>query len=66
MNLREWSLKMRQTKVSPNTQLYSEHQTVYTLRVKSHRSKVSRHKDEPRVAGKLHVARTWLSIEVYK
>lgn len=57
---------MRQTKVSPDTQLYSEHQTVRTLRVESHRSKVSSHRDKPHVAGKLHVTKTWFSVEVCK
>ena len=52
---------MRQTKVSCNSQLYSEHQTVYTLRVKkSHPSKVCNHKD------KTHVGETCFSTEAYK
>lgn len=34
MDLGEWGLKMRQTKVSYNSYLYSELQTIYTLRVK--------------------------------
>jgi hypothetical protein len=41
VNLREQRLKTRLTKISCNSQLYAEHRTVYTLRVrKSHMSKV--------------------------
>lgn len=48
--LGEQSLKMSQTKVPCNSQLYSEHQIIYTLRVKkSHQSKVSKHKNKPQV-----------------
>lgn len=57
---------MRQTKVSCNSQLYSGHQTIYTLRVKSPRSKISKHENKPHVVGKLHVAKTCFSIEAYK
>ena len=32
--LGEWSLKMMQIKVSHNSQLYSEHQTIYILSIK--------------------------------
>lgn len=41
---------MRQTKVPCNSQLYLEHQEIYTLRVKSHMSEVSIHKDKAQVA----------------
>ena len=58
---------MRQTKVSCNSQLYSEPQTVYTLGgKKDHPNKVLvsealyNHKDKP------HVAKTCFSIEAYK
>ena len=34
VNLGEWGLNMSRTEVSCNSQLYSEHQTIYTLRVK--------------------------------
>lgn len=38
--------KVRQTKVSCNSQLYSVHETIYTLRVKkNHVSKVLNHKE---------------------
>lgn len=33
LNLGEWSLKLRQANVSCKSQLYSEYQTVYNLRV---------------------------------
>lgn len=60
-DLRGWSLKMRRTKVSSNSQLYSEHQTIITLRVKrSHVNKVYNDKGKP------HVTRTYFSIEWYK
>ena len=50
MNLGEQGLRMRQTKVSCNSQLYSVHETIYTLRVKkNHMSKVFNHKDKPHV-----------------
>lgn len=58
VNLGKRSLKMRQTKVSCNRQLYSEHQTVYTLRVKeSHQSEGYNHKD------KLHMAKICFFLE---
>lgn len=45
------SLKMRWTKVSCKGQLYSESQTIYTLRVKkSHMSKKHIHGDKQHVA----------------
>lgn len=45
MNLAEWGLKMRQAEVSCNSQLHSEHKTVYTLRVrKSHVKKECNHR----------------------
>ena len=51
---------MRQTKASRNSQLYSEHQTIYTLRVKNnHLSNVHSHKD------KAHVAKSCFSLGVY-
>jgi hypothetical protein len=51
---------MRQTKVSCNIQLYSEHQTIRTLRVKKrHPSKFYSHK------GRLNTTKTFL-IEAYK
>lgn len=34
MNLGEQDLKLNLTKISCNSQLYSEHQTIYILRVK--------------------------------
>lgn len=34
VNLEEWSLKMRWTEIACNSQLYSKHQTIYTLKVK--------------------------------
>jgi hypothetical protein len=51
MNLGERGLKMKQTKVSCNSQeFYSEYHPVYTLRVKeNHMSKVFNHKDKPHV-----------------
>lgn len=57
---------MRQTEVSGSSQLYSEHQTVYTLRIKSHMSKVSSHKDKPLMVDKPHMAKACFSIEAYK
>ena len=55
------ALLMRWNKVPCNSQLYSEHQTIYSLRVKrSHMSKVSIHKGKP------HGEKTCFSIEVYK
>ena len=54
-------------KVSRSSQLYSEHQTIYTLRVKrSHMSKVYNHEGKMHMAGKRHVAKTCFSIEAYK
>lgn len=48
---------MRQTKVSCNSQLYSEHQTIYILKVrKSRLSEVFN----------LHVANTWFFIDTHK
>lgn len=47
------------TKVSRNSQLYLEHQTVYALRLKrSHMSKVCNHKGKPQKADRQHVAGT--------
>jgi hypothetical protein len=62
VNLGEQGLKMRlTTTVSCSSQVYSEHQAVYTLRVKkSHRSKVCNHKD------KTHMAKTCFLTEAYK
>lgn len=49
---------MSQAKVSRNGQLYSEHQTIYTPRVKrSHMNKVYSHR------GKLHMDKPCFSIE---
>ena len=59
INLEEQGLKMWQNKVSQNTQLYLEHQTIYTLRVKkSNLSKMYSHKDEPPMADKCHMTKT--------
>jgi hypothetical protein len=61
VNLGDQGLKMRQFKVSCRSQLYSQHQTIYTLRVKkSHPSSVDNHKDKP------HVANPCLLIQAYK
>ena len=50
MNLGGWC-ELRWAKASCNRQLYSEHQTVYTLEVKkSHLSKLLSHKDKPYMA----------------
>ena len=58
---------MRDNKVSCNHQFYSEHQTIYTIRVrKSHMSKVYNHKDKLRVADKPHSEETCFSIEAHK
>lgn len=55
------SMNLRQTNVSRNSQLYSEHQTLYTLRVEKKRmSKVCNHTD------KLHMAKTRFSIEAHE
>jgi hypothetical protein len=46
---------MGQTKVSCNIQFYSEHQTIYTLRIKkSHMSKLYNHKVRSHIVGKSH------------
>lgn len=59
--LGEWSLKVIWTKALCNSQLYSEHQTMYALKVKeNHISKVYNHKD------KLHVAKACFSMEANK
>ena len=48
---------MRWTKVSGKSQLYSEHQTIYTLKVKKNlESKVYNHKDKLHVTDKPHFA----------
>jgi hypothetical protein len=48
MNLEEWGLNMNQTNVLCNGQLYSEHLTIYTSRVKkNHLSEVYNYKDKP-------------------
>ena len=59
---------MRWTKVSYNSQLYTKHQTIYTLCIKrSHMSKVYNHKDKQHVVDKLHAAKTCFSpIEAHK
>lgn len=50
-DLGEWSLQMRLTEVSGDSQLYSEHRIICTLRVKkTHTSKVHNHKDVPHMA----------------
>lgn len=41
---------MRGTKVSCNFKLYSENQTIYSLKDKSYMSKVSNHVDMPSMA----------------
>ena len=54
-------------KVSRSSQLYSEHQTIYTLRVKrSHMSKLYNHKGKSHVVDKLHLAETYFSIKAYE
>ena len=58
VNLGEWGLKMRLTKVSSHNQLYSEHHTISALRVK--KGKVYNHKDT------LHKGNTCLSTEIHK
>lgn len=56
-DLREWSLKIRHTKISCHGQLYSEHQAVYTLRVKrKYTSKV--YKGQATCVDKPHRAKT--------
>lgn len=61
VNLWEWGWKLRQIKVSCNSHFYSEHQTIYTLRVKrSHMRKAYRHNDE------LHAVKTCFSRQAYK
>lgn len=58
VNLGKRGLKIRQTVVSRNRQLYSEHQTVSTLRVtKNGLSKMYNHKD------KTHVTKTCFCLE---
>lgn len=50
MNLGKRGIKMGWTKVSRNSQLYSEHQAVYSLRVqKSYLRKEYNLSDKPRV-----------------
>ena len=52
-NLGEWGLQMRNSTVLCKSQLYWEHQTIYTLRLKkSHLSKVYNYKHTPHVHGK--------------
>jgi hypothetical protein len=50
---------MRQTKVLCHSQLYSEHQTIYTLSVKKSyiTSKAFNLKDKPQMVDKLHRAK---------
>lgn len=58
---------MTWTKVSCDSQLYSEHQTVYALRVKYNpQSKVYSPKGKGHVAGKPHLAKTCFSWHVNK
>lgn len=48
MDLGKWSLKLKQTKVLCNHQLYYKHQIIYTLRVKKiDRNNVFNHKYRP-------------------
>lgn len=59
MNLGELGIKMRQVEVLYNRQLYSEHEAIYTLRVKkNHLIKIYNHKD------KMHLAKTCFSVEM--
>jgi hypothetical protein len=52
---------MRWTKVSCNSQLYSEPRTIYTLRVKKgHMSKVLMSSTEYNFKDKAHMAKTWV------
>ena len=61
MNLGVQGLKLEQSKASWSSQMYSEYQTIHTLKVKkSQLSKLYNHKD------KLHVAQTCFSKEAYK
>lgn len=54
---------MMHIQVLCNSRLYTEHQIVSTPRSKrTHMSKVSNGKDKPHIVGKLHMARTRLSI----
>lgn len=56
-DLGEWSLQMRLIEDSGDSQLYPEHRTICTLRVKkTHKSKVHNCKDMP------HMAKTWRHI----
>jgi hypothetical protein len=48
---------MKTAEVSCSSQLYSEHQAIYTLMVKIHMSKIYKHKDSP------YVLETCFSIE---
>lgn len=50
LNLGERSLEIRNTEVSSNSQHYSEHQTVYTLRFKKGHLSVYNHEDKMHVA----------------
>lgn len=59
MNLAELGIKMRQAEFLYNRQLYSEHEAIYTLRVKNnHLIKMYNHKDN------IHLAKTCFSIEI--
>lgn len=58
VNLGEWDLKLRGTKVLCNSQLYSKRQSICPLSVKkNHMTKAFSHKGKP------HMARTRFSIE---
>lgn len=58
---------MRRTKVSCKSQLYSEYQTFYTLRIKkSHIRKVFNHKGKSHAADKPYVSKISFSIKIYK
>lgn len=58
---------MRQTKASHSSQLYAEHQTIYTLRLKkSHMSQAVSHKDKLQMADKPDVAKACFSKEAQK
>lgn len=51
---------MRQTNVSNSSLFYSEHQIVYSLRVKrSHMSKVYNHKGKPHRADELYITKNF-------
>ena len=55
------------SKFSRNSQLYSEHQTIYTLSVKRNDMReVYNHKGKLHVVGKRHAAQACFSLEAYK